>query len=268
MSNYDDLERSADQTSSPPTATLSDGETEKEVSQVKSDNQHVYLGGKKYLRSDLLAAFGGTLNPGLSPPPTHKFANPSPLGLSAFALTTFVLSLINCQARGVTQPNILIGLAAFYGGFIQLLAGMWEIVVENTFGGLALSSYGGFWMSWAAIYIPWFNIAASYEDPIELENAVGFYLIAWCIFTYGLCVCTLKATVMFFALFFMLGTTFLLLAIGAFIQSTGATKAGGVFGVITAFIAWYNAYAGVATKENTYVTAKGYLLPVFGQKRD
>jgi uncharacterized protein len=73
-------------------------------------------------------AFGGEFQPGLYRPTTHrKFANPAPLGLSAFALTTFVLSLINVQTRGVTEPNIIVGLAFAYGGLIQLLAGMWYV---------------------------------------------------------------------------------------------------------------------------------------------
>ncbi|KFY20494.1 hypothetical protein V493_07670, partial [Pseudogymnoascus sp. VKM F-4281 (FW-2241)] len=72
-----------------------------------------------------LPAFGGEFQPGLYKPTEHrKFANPAPLGLSAFALTTFVLSLINLQTRGVTSPNFIIALAFGYGGLVQLLAGM------------------------------------------------------------------------------------------------------------------------------------------------
>lgn len=73
-----------------------------------------------------LAAFGGEFQPGLYKPTEHrKFANPAPLGLSAFALTTFVLSLVNLQTRGVNEPNIALSLAYGYGGLVQLLAGMW-----------------------------------------------------------------------------------------------------------------------------------------------
>jgi hypothetical protein len=76
--------------------------------------------------SALFPAFGGEFQPGLYRPTTdRKLANPAPLGLSAFALTTFVLSLINVQARGVTAPNIVVALAYGYGGLVQLLAGMW-----------------------------------------------------------------------------------------------------------------------------------------------
>jgi hypothetical protein len=72
-----------------------------------------------------LPAFGGDFQPGLYKPPTTKFANPAPLGLSAFALTTFVLSVINLGTRGLSEPNIVVGAAFAYGGLVQLLAGMW-----------------------------------------------------------------------------------------------------------------------------------------------
>ena len=73
-----------------------------------------------------LPAFGGEFQPGLyKPVENRKFGNPAPLGLCAFALTTFVLSLINLGARGLTEPNIVVALAFGYGGLVQLLAGMW-----------------------------------------------------------------------------------------------------------------------------------------------
>jgi hypothetical protein len=74
-----------------------------------------------------LQAFGGEFQPGLYRAPKHKFANPAPLGLSAFALTTFVLSLINVNTRGIPGPNIVVALAFGYGGLVQLLAGMWYV---------------------------------------------------------------------------------------------------------------------------------------------
>ena len=76
-------------------------------------------------------AFGGEAQPGLYKPTTdRKFGNAAPLGLSAFALTTFVLSLINVNARGVTTPNIVVASAYAYGGLVQLLAGMWYVVTS------------------------------------------------------------------------------------------------------------------------------------------
>ena len=75
-----------------------------------------------------LPAFGGEFQPGLYKPiENRKFANPAPLGLCGFALTTFVLSLINVGTRGLSEPNIVIGAAFAYGGLCQLLAGMWYV---------------------------------------------------------------------------------------------------------------------------------------------
>ena len=78
------------------------------------NNEYIYIGRQKFLRDDLAVAFGGTLNPGLAPAPVHKFANPAPLGLSGFALTTFVLSLCNARAQGVTTPNVVVGLSLIH----------------------------------------------------------------------------------------------------------------------------------------------------------
>lgn len=208
------------------------------------------------------AAFGGAFQPGAyNEQKFRRFANPGPLGLSAFALTTFVLSLINVQARGVAAPNIVLGLAYGYGGLVQLLAGMWEFAVGNTFGATALSSYGGFWISYAMIISGGdqdFGIITAYgTDAHALDSALGFYLIGWFIFTFILVLGTLKSTVAFFMLFFMLDLTFLLLALSKFQNSLDCQKAGGVLGIITAFIAWYNALAGICEKSNSF-----FLVPV------
>jgi len=226
------------------------------------DNEFVHIGNTKVYRHELLAAFGGTLNPQLSAAPSRKFANPSPLGLCAFALTTFVLSLVNLHARHVTTPNIVVGLAFFYGGAIQLFAGMWEVALENTFAATALSSYGGFWLSFGAILTDAFGIASAYgTNTSEFNAALGFYLMGWFIFTFLLVLCTIRCNIAFFSLFFFLDITFLLLACGSLTEKVGVTKAGGWMGVITAFIAWYNAFAGLANKENSYIDVRPIFLP-------
>ncbi|CDR46071.1 CYFA0S21e02102g1_1 [Cyberlindnera fabianii] len=234
-----------------------------------TENEYIHIDDKKFLKDDLLKAFGGNLNPGYAERPAYKFGNPAPLGLSAFALTTFVLSLINVQARGVTTPNIVTGLAFFYGGVVQLLAGMWELAVGNAFGGTALSSYGGFWLSFGAIYVESFGIASAYKTTEELENAVGFYLLGWAIFTGGLTLLTMKSTLAFFLVFFDLTITFILLAAGKLAMNVNCTKAGGVTGVICAFLAWYCAYAGLSNQHNSYIVAKAIPLPqnIFGGKK-
>ncbi|KAF7906178.1 hypothetical protein EAF00_000457 [Botryotinia globosa] len=214
-------------------------------------------------------AFGGEFQPGLYKPTTErKFANPAPLGLSAFALTTFVLSLINIGTAGVTKPSIVIALAFGYGGLVQLLAGMWEMAVGNTFGATALSSYGGFWISLAIVLTPGgFEIVSSYEATgsgvNDFNNAFGFFLMGWFIFTTILLICTLRSTVAFFLLFFFLDLAFLCLGIGhlranaAGAALSGAIKAGGYFGLFAAFMAWYNALAGLADDSNSF-----FVIPV------
>merc|ERR1712093_581471 len=162
-----------------------------------------------------LPAFGGEFQPGLYKPINdRKFANPAPLGLSAFALTTFVLSLINLGTRGITEPNIVVGAAFAYGGLVQLLAGMWEMAVGNTFGATALSSYGGFWIGTAIILTPGgFAIMSALitdnGNEINFLNSFGLYLMGWFIFTFLLLMCTLRSTVAFFLLFFTLDMAFL-----------------------------------------------------------
>ncbi|KAI5308913.1 hypothetical protein KEM55_004539 [Ascosphaera atra] len=215
-----------------------------------------------------VAAFGGEMQPGLMPAAAYskrRIGNPAPLGLCAFALTTFVLSLINLQTRGVTAPNIVVASAYGYGGIVQLLSGMWEMAAGNTFGATALSSYGGFWLSYAITLTPGgFEIAdsiTSSNGTSALNNAQGFWLIGWFIFTTIMCFLTVRSTVAFFSLFFLLDMTFLLLAIGHFMQnadgspSVGIIKAGGVFGLLAAFAAWYNAFAGIADDSNSFFIA-------------
>lgn len=192
------------------------------------------------------------------PPKPRGFGDPAPLGLSAFALTTSVLSLINMQSRSVTDPNIAVGLAFGYGGIASFIAGMWDFALGNTFGALVFTSYGGFWISFATIYIPWFNIAnaSGYVDnPEEFMAAVGHYLIYWAIFTFILTIATIRSSVTNFSLFLTLGFTFLTLAIGHY---RGGDEdwlhAGGVFGLISASLGWYLVCAGIWNKGNSYIT--------------
>ncbi|KAA8647400.1 hypothetical protein EYZ11_001607 [Aspergillus tanneri] len=218
----------------------------------------------------MLRPFGGEFQPGLyKSVESRKFANPAPLGLCAFALTTFVLSAINMGARDITAPNIVVALAFGYGGLVQLLAGMWEMAVGNTFGATALSSYGGFWLSFAIVLTPGgFNIQSQLKSADSggtamFDNSFGLFLMGWFIFTTILLFCTLRSTVAFFFLFFFLDITFLLLGIGYIHRDSEGKpnppiiKAGGFFGLLAAFFAWYNALAGMADDSNSF-----FIFPV------
>ncbi|ORX50836.1 hypothetical protein DM01DRAFT_1337438 [Hesseltinella vesiculosa] len=195
----------------------------------------------------------------LPPPPVQPvvIANPAPLGLCAFALTTFVLSLHNAGAGlSPTGPHgVVTGLALFYGGLAQMLAGMWEFRTGNTFGATAFTSYGGFWLSFACIFIPGTGIVASYgNDTATLNRSVGYYLLGWTILTAIFLIACHRSNVGLVTLFFMLLITFVLLTASKFNGSVVTQQAGGVLGVVTAFIAWYDALAGLLTKDNSFFT--------------
>ena len=160
------------------------------------------------------------------PPPhmTHV-ANPAPLGLMAFGLTTFVLSCNNAGIFGIsvtTPPNIVTGLAVFYGGLAQLLAGMWEFKTGNTFGATVFASYGAFWLSYAAILIPWFGVNQGYVGhEQDVGSALGIFLLAFAIFSFLMWFGTLRANVALSALFVFLTITFSLLSIAEFKRADG-----------------------------------------------
>lgn len=173
-----------------------------------------------------------------------KVANPAPLGLSGFALTTFVLSVANAGfLPGKTDALAVVGLALFYGGIVQLLAGMWEFRGGNTFGATAFSSYGGFWLAFGTLLLPIFGGKAAVD--IVSSTAVGYFLFGWAIFTGIMLIAAVRttgATALVFALLFI---TYLVLAIGAVSSNTTITRIGGYIGILTAIAAWYDAMAGV-----------------------
>lgn len=133
---------------------------------------------------------------------------------------------------------------------------MWEFRTGNTFGATAFSSYGGFWLSFACILIPGFNITASYTDTAVLEKSLGIYLMSWALFTGLLLIASHRSSIGLMSLFFFLFITFILLAAAKFNNSLTTQVAGGAFGVVTALIAWYNALSGLLTKDSSY-----FLLP-------
>jgi len=189
----------------------------------------------------------------------RKFANPAPLGLMGFAATTFVLSFYNTGARGITTPNVIVGLALGYGGLAQLLAGMWEFAAGNTFGATAFSSYGAFWISFALIYWPSSGILDAYEGNAanQLDQALGFYLTAWTLVTFIFLIACLRSSMALVSVFFFLTITFALLAGHAFVGTAAVGVAGGAFGIITAFCAFYVALAGLLTPDTAF-----FMIPI------
>src|SRR5450756_1207098 len=178
---------------------------------------------------------------------TADIADPGPLGLGAFALTTFVLSVFNANIisnKGLEV--VLLPIALFYGGIAQLLAGMWEFKKANTFGALAFTSYGAFWMSYAAyikFVVPGLN--ASPATKADVRTATGLFLLAWTIFTAYMLIAALRVNAAVFMVFAVLIAAFIFLAWGDFAKSDSLEKIGGYLGIVTAFLAWYASAAGV-----------------------
>jgi succinate-acetate transporter protein len=180
-------------------------------------------------------------------------ADPAPLGLAAFALTTFVLSMFNANLVGAGGEPVVLGVALAYGGLAQFMAGMWEFRNGNTFGATAFTSYGGFWLSFAALVI-WFEKDIPAADA---GHAVGLYLIAWGIFTTYMFIPSLRVSAAVAAVFGLLAVTFFLLGIGNAGGHENIVHIGGWVGLATAAAAWYASFAGVAN-----ATFKRTVLPV------
>jgi uncharacterized protein len=180
-------------------------------------------------------------------------ADPAPLGLAAFAMTTFVLSMFNANLVSAGGEPVVLGLALAYGGFAQLLAGMWEFRNGNTFGATAFSSFGAFWLSFAA-YVQFFSKDVAAADA---GHAVGLYLIAWGIFTTYMFIPSLRVSAAVALVFGLLALTFFILGIGNSGGHENIVHIGGWVGLATAVAAWYASFAGV-----TNATFKRTVLPV------
>jgi succinate-acetate transporter protein len=182
-------------------------------------------------------------------------ADPAPLGLAAFALTTFILSGHNAT---FIPDLIWVGLALFYGGLVQLLAGMWEFRNRNVFGATAFSTYGGFWMS-LGIFVVLAQTSKTFAaafKPADVPNALAWYLLAFAIFNFYMLLWSTRVNVAVFGVFLTLQVTECLLVIGFFREAHGMPNngwlhAGGWAGIVTAAVAWYASAAGVANGMST-----------------
>ena len=184
-------------------------------------------------------------------------ADPGPLGLAAFAGTTFVLSMINAGLVGQGSLvgggllPLVAGLALAYGGLAQLIAGIWEFRTGNTFGAVAFCSFGAFWISF--FFIVQFGVPGiiAARASTEIFSGLSLWLYMWGIFTAYMFVASLRTTGAVALVFLLLAITFFILGIGnAALSNTlhvtnGTIKLGGYFGIATAIVAWYASFAGV-----------------------
>ena len=178
-------------------------------------------------------------------------ADPAPLGLAGFALTTFLLSGHNAT---FIPDLIWIGPALFYGGTVQILAGMWEFRNRNVFGATAFTTYGGFWLA-LGIFVSLIVLSKNFAgavtaNPHDVPNALAWFLAAFAIFNLYMLVGSTRVSRAVFAVFLTLQITLVILVVGFVLEAHGHANngwihAGGWVGILTAGCAWYASAAGV-----------------------
>jgi succinate-acetate transporter protein len=178
-----------------------------------------------------------------------KLANPAPLGLFGFALTTWMLSLINSGNLAPAGLGIVLAMAFAFGGTAQFVAGMMEMVKGNTFGFVAFCSYGAFWWSFA-LFVQFFATGVP-------GAAVGWYLFVWGAFTAAMWIGTFALNRALFLVFTALTPTFFLLAFKDLLGVPVLGTLGGYGGLITAILAFYLGAAEVINEAHGKI-----ILPV------
>jgi succinate-acetate transporter protein len=178
-------------------------------------------------------------------------ADPAPLGLAGFALTTFLLSAKNADWMSHASGLAFLGYAFAYGGLVQLLAGMWEFRNRNVFGATAFATYGGFWIG---LYFWVQNVGGGLlakGDIAAFNHDLGWILLAFAVFNTYMLLMSTQVSLAVFLVFLTLELTEIVGAIanfdaGSHAAPTGAVKIAGYIGIVTAVCAWYASAAGVA----------------------
>jgi hypothetical protein len=172
-------------------------------------------------------------------PLSARLADPVPVGLAGFGLTTFMLSMIEVGAVSKSALPIVLGSALAYGGLLQLFAGMWAFVRHNTFAAVALGSYGAFWISYWALNTFYLKTIPGGEQA----SALGLFLISWAIFSFYMWIVSFRVNLGVMLVFLTLWPAYLLLGLGTINASATLTHIGGAFGIATALLAWYVSFA-------------------------
>jgi succinate-acetate transporter protein len=199
-----------------------------------------------------------TVQPATVPAPVSGIADPAPLGLAAFALTTVLLSAKNAGWMTHATGSAWLGFAFAYGGLAQFAAGMWEFRRGNTFGATAFGTFGSFWIGlalWVELVanpaVAAIRPATAAATVASLNHDLGWITLAFAIVTIYLLILTSQVNLVIFLVFLGLFVTLVVLAIGNFdagsaLLPTGTIKVGGYIGLVTALLAFYASAAGVA----------------------
>jgi succinate-acetate transporter protein len=173
-------------------------------------------------------------------------ADPAPLGLAGFALTTFILGLVNANAIAKTDIYVVLSVAGAYGGLAQLLAGMWAFAERNNFAAVAFSSYGAFWISFVLLIQFFMPEAVKAGGMSAFNHALAVYLFCWGFFTFYMWIGTFGLNVGLNLVFLTLWVAYLLLGLGALGKGhMTITHWGGYVTCACAVIAWYVSLAHV-----------------------
>ncbi|CAF2241915.1 unnamed protein product [Rotaria magnacalcarata] len=188
--------------------------------------------------------------------------NAAPIGFCAFALTLFVYSM-NMAGATVpvnTSPSMAMGLALFYGGLIQFLAGLFELRIGNNYHALLFCSYSGYWFGLGALYASTFSFYSLVGDTTVQYKALGIFYLGWTIFTLVMLIASIRTNAVMIVFFFFLMLTYILFTASYFLLwDHGLTRAGGAIGIFTSVILWYIGFASLMKKgDNSY-----FDLPVF-----
>lgn len=171
----------------------------------------------------------------------QKIANPGPLGLLGFGMTTVLLNLHNAQIMPLSIVIVAMGIAL--GGLAQIIAGIMEFKAGNTFGATAFTAYGCFW--WSLVLI-WALPVSQSADPLSM----GAYLLLWAIFTFGMFIGALKHNTITKVVFGSLTILFLLLALGDFMENKTITLIAGYEGIFCGAAAIYSAIGQIINNEH------------------
>ncbi len=173
--------------------------------------------------------------------PAGSWGNSAPLALAAFAVTTFMLSMVNGDLVNAAVLPVVFGVALMFGGITQLIAGVIQLRVGNTFGGVLFSSFGAFWMSLFAI-VTYFLKSV---PPAQVGHALGLYLFAFGILTVWMWLASFRTNLVVVIALFLLIATFFILGAGNYDATTGLVHAGGYLGLVVAALAGYLSCAEV-----------------------
>lgn len=236
------------------------------ITRIETSDTHVTMGEMKFERDEFTRAFTGTLRSGFGKAPSRKFADPSSITLGSFAVQLFCLSMTQIQARGLTNAAGYGGLFIFYGGVLSICCGMWAVALENTWGALVQTSFGGFWLTYGFVVLDIFNVAET-MGVANMLSFMGLWCTGWAIFSFLVVLTTLRSTWGLFLLFCGVTLTFVFGAAQSFCQvphheiAVKLNKTGGYIGLLTSVMAFLALYNSLATKENSYWVPPVHFMP-------